>query len=187
MSSSADSADSLDQPEPEFDPSWSAFTERPAGPDPVELLSPAQELAAAVQEGQKDLRAARTEGTDRVDRMLAIVADQAALVFRLGVVLADSEDKLREAGLGRIRTQLSIVRRQMAEALDGAGLDVVDPVGTSFDDAQAQVEVVDWRHGAEFTDEVVAETIEPIVRHDGVVVRHGRVIMGAPINGEERA
>ena len=182
MSSSADSP-----AEPAVELGWSAFTERPAGPDPVPLLSPAQELAAALQEGQKALRTAREDGAAALDRVLAIVADQAALVFRLGVVLAESEDKLREAGLGRIRTQLSIVRRQMAEALDGAGLDVVDPVGTPFDEAQEHVEVVGWRHGAEFTDQVVAETIEPIVRHDGVVVRSGRVIMGAPPNGEERA
>jgi hypothetical protein len=184
MSSSAEAPEA---DEPEFEPSWSAFTERPAGPDPVELLSPAQELAAALQESQKTLRATRDEGAAAVEKVLTIVAEQAALVFRLGVVLAESEDKLREAGLGRIRTQLSIVRRQMAEALDGAGLDVVDPVGTSFDEAQAHVEVVDWRHAAEFTDEVVAETIEPIVSYDGVVVRDGRVIMGAPLNGEERA
>lgn len=179
MSSSADDS--------AVDLSWSAFTERPAGPDPVELLSPAQELAAALQEGQKTLRATRDEGAAAVEKVLAIVADQAALVFRLGVVLAESEDKLRDAGLGRIRTQLSIVRRQMAEALDGAGLDVVDPLGAPFDATQAHVEVLDWRHGAEFTDEVVAETIEPIVRHDGVVIRNGRVIMGAPLNGEEQA
>jgi hypothetical protein len=180
MSSSADESSAAGL-------SWSAFTERPAGPDPVELLSPAQELAAALQESQKALLAVRAEGTASLERVLGIVATQAALVFRLGVVLAESEDKLREAGLGRVRTQLSIVRRQMVEALDGAGLEIVDPIGAPFDATQEHVDVVDWRHGAEFTDEVVAETIEPIVRHDGVVIRNGRVIMGAPQNGEERA
>lgn len=178
MSSSAERSD-------EF--GWSAFADRPAGLADVELLSPERELAAVLQRYQHDLEAERTAGRQSVENVLTIVATQAALVFRLGVVLEQGADRLREAGVDHVGKQLSIIRNQMLDTLDKAGLTVVDPVGRPFDEAEAHVEVVGWRHGAEFADEVVAETIEPIVRYDETVIHHGRVIMGAPKDGEERA
>jgi molecular chaperone GrpE (heat shock protein) len=164
---------------------WSAFADRPAGLADVELRSPARELAAVLQRYQQDIEAERTAGREAVEQVLAIAATQAALLHRLGVVLEQGSDKLREAGVDDVRKQLSIVRNQMLDALAKAGLTVVDPVGKTFDEAEAQVEVVGWRHGTEFTDEVVTETIEPIVLHDETVIHHGRVIMGAPQNSKE--
>lgn len=179
MSSSADNARA------EF--GWSAFAERATGPEVADLLSPAQELSAALQGVQKSLQAAREEGRTVVDDVLTAAAAQAALVFQLGVVIARNTDALREAGLGKVTRQLDVVRRQMTRALDQFGLVVDDPAGRSFNDAEAHVDVVDWRSGVEFTDEVVAETIEPIVLHNGSVIRSGRVIMGKPGgNHEER-
>lgn len=166
---------------------WSAFAQRPAGLPDVELRSPARELAAVLQRYRRDLEAERAAGRQAVDKVLTIAAAQASLVYRLGVVLEQGADRLSAPGVDDVRKQLSILRNQMRDALDKAGLTVVDPVGRPFDEAESQVEVVGWRHGADFTDEVVAETIEPIVLHDQTVIHHGRVIMGAPQNGEERA
>lgn len=166
---------------------WSAFAPRPADPTKVELVSPVRELAAVLRHYRHDLDAERAAGHAAVERVLAIAATQAALLYRLGVVLDEGADRLREAGVDDVRKQLSIVRNQMLDALAKSGLTVVDPVGRAFDEAQAQVEVVGWRHGSEYPDEVVAETIEPIVLHEQTVIHHGRVIMGAPQNGEEQA
>ncbi|HJP72920.1 MAG TPA: hypothetical protein VJ914_01555 [Pseudonocardiaceae bacterium] len=179
MSSSADKSSER------FD--WSAFTERTTGPEVADLLSPAQELSAALQGVQKSLQAAREEGRTVVDDVLKAAAAQAALVFQLGVVVARNTDALQEAGLGKVTRQLDVLRKQMTRALEKFELVVDDPVGRPFNDAEAHVDVVDWRRGAEFTDEVVAETIEPIVLHNGSVIRSGRVIMGAPADNEERA
>jgi molecular chaperone GrpE (heat shock protein) len=165
---------------------WSAFSPRPAGSDEVELRSPAQELAAVLRRYQQVLQDERTEGQRAVERVLAVAADQAALVFRLGAVLAEYAETLRSAGAEDALKKLTIVRNQMADAVNGLGLTVVDPVGWPFDEAE-HVDVVGWRHGTAFADEVVAETYEPIVLHNETVLRNGRVIMGAPQNGEERA
>lgn len=166
---------------------WAAFADRPAGLADVDLRSPARELAAVLQRYQRDLEAERAVGKQAVEDVLSTVAAQAVLVFRLGVVLEQSADRLREVDMDPVRKQLSIVRNQMLDALGKAGIMVVDPLGRRFEEAEAQVEVVGWRHGADFVDEVVAETIEPIVLHDETVIHHGRVIMGAPQNSEERA
>lgn len=165
--------------------SWSAFRERPTGPPVTDLISPALELAVVLRHHQQALHAERMAGQEEVDRVLAIAAMHAALVHRLGVVLAQSEEALHDAG--KAHRRLTIVHNQMSEALDATGLSVVDPTGWSFDEAEPQVTVVDWRHGNDFTHEVVAETIEPIVHYQGTVIRNGRVIMGAPVANKERA
>jgi molecular chaperone GrpE (heat shock protein) len=169
----------------EFD--WSAFADWSAGLTDVELRSPARELVAVLRRYQHDIEAERAAGREAVEQVLTIAATQAALLHRFGAVLEQGANKLREAGVDDVRKQLSIVHNQMRDALAKAGLTVIDPVGRTFDEAQAQVEVIDWRHSAEFTDEVVAETIEPIVLHGETIIHYGRVIMGAPQNGEEQA
>lgn len=161
---------------------WGGFRERPQPPD-VELLSPASELVAVLQRYRNDLDAERAAVRNAVASTLSIAIEQAVLVFQLAQLLGRNEQVFAKAGLGGVHRQLRIVKDQMLEALTGGDLTVADPSGRSFDDAAEMVHVVGWRHGPEFADEVVAETIEPIVLHAGKVVRQGRVIMGAPSYG----
>jgi len=158
---------------------WGAFRERQRPPD-VELLSPASELVAVLQRYRNDLDAERAAVRKAVASTLSIAIEQAVLAFHLAQVLGRNEEALTEAGLAAVHRQLRIVKDQMLEALTGGGIEVADPLGRSFDDAADMVHVVGWRNGPEFSHEVVAETIEPIVLHEGKVVRQGRVIMGAP-------
>ncbi|GAA3438623.1 hypothetical protein [Kutzneria kofuensis] len=172
MSSSADAV-GLD---------WSAFHPRPVG-KPVELQSPASELGAALQRCRRDLTAERAASAEAAASARAEAAEQAALVFRLSAVLQEHDQAMVDAGLKRTSRTLRVVCDQMLSALDRAGLTVVDPVGQPFRDVAAAVEVVGWRHGPDFHDEVVAETVEPIIRHGAEVVRLGRVVMGEPAQG----
>lgn len=173
MSSSAD-ATPLD---------WSAFHSRPVD-KPIELVSPASELGAALQRCRRDLTAERVAAADAAATARAEAAEQAALVFRLSAVLRQHNQAMVDAGLKVASRTLRVLRDQMLSALDRAGLTVVDPVGRPYDDVATAVDVAGWRHGPDFHDEVVAETVEPIIRHGAEVVRLGRVIMGAPTLGQ---
>jgi hypothetical protein len=158
---------------------WSAFQPRPVG-SPVELRSPASELGAALQRGRRELTAARAAADDAVATARADAAEQAVLVFRLSVVLQRHDQAIADAGLAVAGRTLRVLRDQMLAALERTGLTVVDPAGQPYREVADAVDVAGWRHGPEFTDEVVAETLDPIVRHDSGTIRLGRVIMGAP-------
>jgi molecular chaperone GrpE (heat shock protein) len=158
---------------------WSAFRER-AVPAPIELRSPASELSAALQRGARSLAAERAATRDAQADANDADAELAVLVFHLSTVLNRHEDAVAEAGLNDVHRELCIVRNQMLAALKHTDVLVVDPLGRPFDEVGDAVQVVGWRHGNDFPDEVVAETIEPIVHHGADVIRPGRVIMGAP-------
>lgn len=158
---------------------WQAFHEREV-PLEVELRSPAAELAAALRHCQQELAAERAATRRAVAAGKSAAAEHAVFVFRLTEILTSKEKKLGEAGLDQLHRQLRVLSEQMLEALGATAFDVVDPLGRPFDEVADVVDVVGWRHGAEYDREVVAETIEPIVHHEAVVIRHGRVIMGAP-------
>jgi molecular chaperone GrpE (heat shock protein) len=161
---------------------WQAFREREV-PAPVDLLSPASELSAALQRCWHDLDAERATGAEAGAEACAAAAEQAVLVFRLSAVLDRNEGAMTEAGLGDVHRQLRIVRDQLLDGLRRNDLHVIDPIGQPFDEVADEVRVAGWRHGQEFAGEVVAETIEPIIKHGGDPVRLGRVIMGAPATG----
>jgi hypothetical protein len=158
---------------------WSAFDDRPV-PAPVELLSPASELAAALQRCRRDLDAERAAAAEALAGAHAAAAEQAVLVFTLSAALRRHDQALADAGLAVPRRTFRVLRDQMMAALDRGGLTVLDPTGRPFDEVGDLVRVTGWRHGLEYDGEVVAETIEPIVRYGAEVVHPGLVIMGAP-------
>lgn len=158
---------------------WEHFHERPE-PTPADLLSPASELAAVLHRYRADVDGERAATREAVARAHAAAAEQAVLVFQLATALDGNEDAFAGAGLDRLHQRLRVLRNQMTRALAGTGVETVDPVGKPFAEVADLVQVVGWRHGPEFGDEVVAETIDPIVMHDEELVRPGRVVMGAP-------
>lgn len=158
---------------------WTAFQERPEPPT-SELLSPASEVAALLQRYQNDLAEQKATDQAALADAHSAAADQATLVFHLAAVLGRDEAAFADAGLTRVHRRLNALRHQMAQAIERTGLRVVDPTGQAFDEVADLVHVIGWRHGPEFAGEVVAETIEPIVRNDTELVRPGRVVMGAP-------
>lgn len=158
---------------------WDAFGERDAPAD-MELRSPAMELAQVLQRQQSALNTERGRSRTAVDEALAVAFDQAELVAKLGFSLAGRKAALEEAGLGKVHDELRIWKDAMLDALSRGGVTVEDPTGRPLAEVADRVEVHDWEHDARFTAEVVARTEEPIVLHNGAVVRPGRVTMGAP-------
>ncbi|MFI6516488.1 hypothetical protein ACIBF1_13095 [Spirillospora sp. NPDC050679] len=158
---------------------WDAFAERPA-PAELEIDSPAREVRALLRRHQADLSAERGRARDATGDALAVAVDQGALVARLESALERHREALREAGLGRVHLELRVLKDQMVEALRGGGVTFQDPAGLPLAEVADRVEVVGWRHAAEYPAEVVAETHDVIVLHRGTVVRPGEVTMGAP-------
>jgi hypothetical protein len=150
----------------------------------VELLSPARELATLLQRYRTDLDNQQRATDQAVADTLSIAVEQAVLVFHLATTLRRNETGLANAGLGKVHKQLRVLHDQMQANLADGELCIRDPVGAAFRDVADVVDVVGWRHSSVFVEEVVAETIEPVVLHRGRMIRQGRVVMGAPNDPE---
>jgi molecular chaperone GrpE (heat shock protein) len=160
-------------------PDWDAFSERPL-PAPVELLSPASEAAAILQQANHRLEAAQREVAEVRRQGLSELAQQAVYVTQLAAALERYAPALDQAALGRIHRHLRVLKDQMLVAFTGAGMEIHNPLGEPFDAVVDRVHVEGWRHSPVFSAEVVAEVIEPVILHQGQVIRQGRVVMGAP-------
>lgn len=152
--------------------SWAYFTATPAPPR-FALRAPAAEVAEILRRYHDELDTCQRAAAETVDEVRAQLAEQAVLVFHLGNTIAQLAN-------GDLRRRLSIVRDQMSAALNAAGITVQDPAGAAYRDVEQFVDVTAWREDPTCTDEVVAETAEPVVRHGDRVIRHGRVIGGTP-------
>lgn len=164
---------------------WHLFADREAA-EPVSMLSPADELTALLRRYQGDLDQTRASAAAEVADIHRLGARQAVLVAQLEQVLGETEAQFEEAGLKMPHRRLRILKDQLRDSLNEAGFTFEIPTGRPFADVADAVEVVHWRQGPEFTEEVVAGTHEPIVLYRGLVIRHGQVIMGAPPEPETR-
>lgn len=158
---------------------WEVFADRPA-PAEMELASPAAELVSVLQRYRSALGAERGKARAAADDALAAAVDQAVLVARLDVAMARHRDVLDKAGLGRVHRELRVLKDQMIDALRAGGVTIEDPLGEPLAKVADRIEVIGWRHGAEFPGEVVAETHGAIVLYRGAVIRPGQVTLGAP-------
>ncbi len=160
-------------------PDWSVFSQREVSFD-VDLLSPASEVASVLQKSRIALDEAWTE-VDNVRREgLEALAQQAVLVVQLAAVLERYASEYAQASLTRVYRSLHIIKDQMLDELQRAGLEIIVPLGRPFDEIAHLANVDGWRHHESFSAEVVAEVVEPIVTYRGELVRLGRVVMGAP-------
>lgn len=159
-------------------PSWADFEERPACG--VELRSPAAELAAVLQRYRSELDAAARAGAQSRAQGLSALAEQAVLVIELEKLLARHAAQLADPPLDRVHRALRILKDRMLEQIEASGLQVVRLAGEPASAVIDLVEVECWRHGDAYSSEVVSEELEVAVLLDGVVLRHGRVVMGAP-------
>ena len=160
-------------------PDWDAFSEREV-PFDVELLSPASEVAAILRRRQAALDKAQ-QAVERIRKQgLMALAEQAVLVIQLAATIERYAPDLAQASLTKVHRSLRIIKDQMLAALADAGLEIEVPTGKPFDEVERWVNVDGWRHHESFSGEVVAEVVEPIVLYQGVLLRQGRVVMGAP-------
>jgi hypothetical protein len=68
-----------------------------------------------------------------------------------------------------------------------SGLEIVRLRGARGGDVIESVEVDEWRYDDGYAVEVVVEELEVTVRLDGIPLRRGRVVMGAPREGRSAA
>jgi hypothetical protein len=160
--------------------SWSAFSTRPVAVR-SDLVSPVAEMVAVLQRYRADVDAARAAVEDVRREGLKALAGQAVLAVRLEAALAAYQAKMADASLGRAYQHLRILKDQMLEGLVAQELAVVRLLGRPYVEVAALVEVDGWLHRAELEAEVVVEELEPAVVSAGVLIRAGRVVMGAPL------
>lgn len=160
-------------------PDWSIFQPRDA--EEVVLISPAQEVISLLQKNDARIKESDSESQNTIQGYKKALADQAVLIFQLGGIIERYEQDLLEASLKRIHLHFRVLKDQMFDALDAAGLSVEDPIGKSFDEIAEFVTIDGWRTSEKDTEENVVEVIEPIVRSGNEVIRPGRVIMGSPM------
>jgi len=161
-------------------PDWNLFSKREAPSEIELLLSPASEAASLLQRYKADLDGAKRAAEEFRNEGVSSLAQLAVLVAQLETALRHYEKALAGASLGKVNHHLRVLKDMMLDSLRSSGLEVEVPLGRAFGEIADWINVAGWRHHEEFTSEVVAEVVEPIVRHCGSVVRLGRVIMGAP-------
>jgi len=165
-------------------PDWNIFSERQV-PFDVKLLSPAMEMSALLQKYRTDMNEVHQEIEAVRNKGLAIVAQQAVYIVQLADALDKYEPVLTQESLVMIHKHLRILKDQMLDSLEQAELEVTVPIGKALEEIEDFVQVQGWRHHEDFSSTVVAEVLEPIVTYHGKLVRQGRVVMGAPLNGVE--
>lgn len=165
---------------------WDAFKERDV-PVNVELISPAAEVASLLQGIGSMLSDTQQCIDDARDADLQALACQGVLVVQLASALEFHESEFNENSLQKTFRHFRVIKDQMLEAIEQAGLQVFVPLGEEFDKIADDVHVVGWRHNEAFESEQVVEVIEPIVRKNGRLIHMGRVVMGAPSSGSDQA
>ncbi len=161
-------------------PDWDMFQMREI-PIEVEILSPATETIALLQSRLIDIHAVQTTGDEKHTAGIEALAQQAVFVVQLEASLQSYKTKFEETNLNKVYHALRIVKDQMLTALQEAGLEIIIPLGKPFDEVAEYVDIVGWRHNKGYIEEVVAEVLEPIVFSQSVLIRQGRVVMGAPL------
>jgi hypothetical protein len=164
---------------------WNVFSEREV-PFEVELVSPASEAHAILQRSQTTLAEAQQAVEYVRSEYVAALVQQAVLVTQLAAALDRYSPEYHQASLAEVHQSLRIIKDQMLDELENAGLEVTVPLGKSFKEVSDVIRVDGWRHHINYSSEVVAEVFEPIISHRGKIVHLGRVLMGAPLAMETR-
>ncbi|RVU17989.1 hypothetical protein EOT10_33380 [Streptomyces antnestii] len=161
-------------------PTWDDFAERPVPEVHGATTAPEAELAGVLQRRHEDLAVARGASAAAATRVHATLFELAALVGTLEQQVTRSEEPLAAVGEQLRHRELRNVKDRMLDLLRGAGVEVRDPLGLPADDVLDWADPVHWRQSPDFDAEVVAETNECAVFHEGAVVRFAQVVMGAP-------
>jgi hypothetical protein len=158
---------------------WAEFAERPA-PVGLEVAAPADELAAALQRYWSGVEEERGRAGARLETERESAVEMAVRSAALGRTVDEAAEYLTGVGDVRLGRRLDSGLRHLRRAIADAGIEVHDPLGEPYESVADHVGVMDWVYRDEYTAETVIQTIEPIVRDRGEVVREGLVVVGAP-------
>ena len=163
-------------------PTWADLEERPV--TELAVRSPAAELAEVVQRCRRDLEAAARASAESRAQGLRALAEQAVLAVELENVVERHCARRGQASFERLCAALRSLQARMLRHVAAAGLEVVRLRGASAHSVQDIIEVESWCYDDAYDAEVVVDELEVAVRLDGAPVRRGRVVMGAPCDGD---
>lgn len=171
-------------------PDWSVFQQRETLVPTDDFSSPAAEVATVLRAAHAKQEAGQQALRELEWRSFVELAQQAVRVVQLGKLLEDKADAFLSSSeakqaraLAHAYKSLQINQKQMLDALKKAGLEIEIPLHKTYAEVAENVEIEEWRHHQDFTEEIVVDVKEPIVRR-GSLIRAGRVIMGAPLSAQ---
>nr|BBH86925.1 hypothetical protein KTC_16760 [Thermosporothrix sp. COM3] len=179
-------------------PDWSAFQRRETLNRADEMIPPTAAIEQVLHILHSERMAFRQQQEASLSATFDLLAEQAVLLYQLDMLLARYKERFENAPsppeerppFKHIHKSLSILKEQMRDVLTRAGIEIIVPLGKTYADVKNIVEIEHWRHHPDYTEELVIEVQEPIIRMqtgDTVLIRQGRVIMGAPETAKEDA
>lgn len=161
---------------------WNVF--KPREEVEVEILtSPIAAVGALLNERQNVLLEKERRSVQEREAWLEALAQQAILVTQLEKVLnrykAVAEQE-QQTPLAKFYRSLNILKKQMAEKLQQAKIEIEEPLGKAPSEVVDVVEIMSWLPQANLTTEQVIEVHEPIVRYQGQLLHKALVVMGMP-------
>lgn len=146
------------------------------------LLSPAAEVAALLKDHAREKQAWANTSAQEGHKQDQLLGALTALVFHLEEAINRARTPMLERELKREHQELRLIKDQIVDLLKGAGFTWRNPQGERFEgDLPDQVSVDGWRHGSQFTETVIAQVREPIIRKGDQIVCEGKVTVGAPV------
>ena len=150
-------------------------------PAQYELLSPAAEVAALLKEHAAEKQQWEQELAGREQAQDRLLAEVTNLAYLLDEAVARFREPLEKKGLKRTYRELRVLKDKLAQMLKEAGYAWHDPLGERFEgDLPELVSVDGWRYGSEYKEERVAQVREPIILRNGIPLKEGSVVIGAP-------
>jgi hypothetical protein len=155
----------------------------PERPVPVKPPSPAGVLHRVMRSAAQEINAARgqQQGGAAQERFRTLATDVALVRHQMRGFLDRQDERLRAAGLDEQADLLAALDRKLAKALEGAGVQVIDPVGEPY---HAVADHIDVRGGPPGDEDalVVSRTLSPGLRlDDGELIQPARVILSTGI------
>jgi hypothetical protein len=150
-------------------------------PQDFAMLSPAAEVAALLKEHAADKQQWENDLVMREKACDKLLAEVTSLAYLLDEAVARFETPLEEQGLKRMHRELRVLKDKLIQTLLDSGYTWRDPMGELFEgDLPDLVNVDGWRYSPEYTENRIAQVREPIVLRNGIPIKEGSVVVGAP-------
>jgi hypothetical protein len=157
-------------------------------PKDYTLLSPAAEVGALLQEHAAEKQQWKREAAEHDKKQNRILAEVTSLAYLLDDAAARFQEPMEASGLKRAYRELRVLKDKLVQTLAEAGCTWRDPLGEPFEgDLPDLVNVDGWRYAPEYTENCVAQVREPIILRNGVPIKEGSVVVGAPDVDRETA
>lgn len=157
-------------------------------PQDYALLSPAAEVAALLKDHAAEKQHWENDLTRQEKACDKLLAEVTSLAYLLDEAVTRFQSPLEEQGLKRMHRELRVLKDKLIQMLLEGGYTWRDPMGELFEgDLPELVNVDGWRYGLDYTENRVAQVREPIVLRNGVPIKEGSVVVGAPELPEQAA